>query len=226
MSAAPSPLFPIAVRLDGLACLVVGGGPVAARKAAALLEAGALVTVVAPQTCPAMEELGVVVERRPYLDGEAASYRLVITATGVEAVDRSVFADGEAAGVFVNAADDVDGCRFYLPAVVRRGPVTVAVSTAGASPYLAGWLRDRVAEVVGPEFELVADLLAEARRSVRAAGVSTESVAWSGLVDAALVERVASGDAEGRAPAHGGLRRWGAGGRSEDPAAAGIGSAS
>lgn len=190
----PRRLFPIALRLDGLACLVVGGGPVAARKAAALVEAGGRVTVVAPATCEELERLDVAVERRRYQAGEAAGYRLVVTATGLDDVDAAVAADAEAAGVLVNAADAPDACRFYLPAVVRRGSVTVAVSTGGASPYLAGWLRDRVAEVVGPEFAALADLLAGEREAIRASGGSTERVDWAALVDDELVRLVAAGD--------------------------------
>jgi precorrin-2 dehydrogenase/sirohydrochlorin ferrochelatase len=76
-----------------------------------------------------------------YRAGEAAGYRLVVTATGRPDVDRAAYLDCRRAGVLVNAADDPDSCSFLAPAVMREGPVSVAVSTGGVSPWLAGWVR-------------------------------------------------------------------------------------
>jgi siroheme synthase-like protein len=188
-----APLYPIALKVEDLPCLVVGAGRVAARKAASLLECGARVTVIAPQVCAEIESLGVSVARRPYEPGDAASYRLVVTATGVAEVDRAVFQDAEKAGVLVNAADNPEACRFLLPSVLRRGPVSIAVSTAGASPYLAAWLRRRVGELVGPEFAAVAVLLAGARQALKDAGLSSESADWSQILDEDLVSLIADG---------------------------------
>ncbi|HEV8065727.1 MAG TPA: bifunctional precorrin-2 dehydrogenase/sirohydrochlorin ferrochelatase [Acidimicrobiales bacterium] len=201
------PLFQLALRLDGEKCLVVGGGPVAARKASALLECGAAVTVVAPSVCPAMAELPVLIDRRPYVPGEAAAYRLVITATGKPVVDRTVFVDAEQAGVLVNAADDPGSCSFFMPAVMRRGPVQVAVSTGGASPFVAGWVRDRLAGCLPPAVERLAGLIGGVRSEVRSAGVPTEGLDWAGLAAAAwpLLE---SGDIDGGQAA---AQRWLAG---------------
>ena len=110
----------------------------AARKVGGLLRCGARVTVIAPAFCDAMTQLTpLTLERRPYAPGDAAGYRLVVTATGIPAVDGAVYADAEAAGVWVNSADDVAHCTFILPSVHRDGPVSVAVSTGGTSPALA-----------------------------------------------------------------------------------------
>src|SRR5580765_7444746 len=106
--------------------LVVGAGPVAARKVRDLVACGALVTVVAAKVGDECREAGATtLEQRPYRAGEAAGYRLVVTATGMPAVDGRVAADARAAGVWVNAADDPTNCTFILPAVLRRGPVTL-----------------------------------------------------------------------------------------------------
>lgn len=166
--------------------LVVGGGRVAARKVEVLLAAGAVVTVVAPAVDPRIAASEVRVERRRYRPGEVAGYRLAFTATGDAQVDRLVYEDGERAGVFVNAADDPAACSFHVPAVVRRGPVAIAVSTGGTSPALAAWLRARVSEVVGPEYEAVAHAVAAARAEVRTAGVPTEGLDWEDLIGALL----------------------------------------
>ena len=141
------PLFPVGLVVAGRRCLVVGGGRIAARKVAQLVACGADVTVVAPDVVPLAGRPARGRRRSAAATGagEAAGYRLVITATGDPAVDQAVFDDAEAAGVWVNAADDPARCSFTLPAVTRQGPVTVAVATDGTSPALAAWLRDRLA---------------------------------------------------------------------------------
>jgi siroheme synthase-like protein len=173
---------------------VVGGGPVAARKARGLLGCGATLTVIAPDVCAAMAELApLTIERRPYAAGDAGAYRLVVTATGIPAVDAAVYADAEAAGVWVNSADDIEHCSFILPSVHRDGSVTVAVSTGGQSPALASWLRARLAAQEGTGLGALAELLGRARQSVHDAGRSTEMVDWVALLDGSLPELVHAG---------------------------------
>ena len=217
-----APLYPVALVVEGRRCLVVGGGPIATHKAEGLLGCRALVTVVAPRITDRLRLLGhgpapasaggaaptmadragqpaapptgsMVLEERPYRSGEAAGYRLVITATGDPDVDREVAKDAEAAGVWVNSADDADNCTFLLPAVHRDGDVTLAVSTGGASPALAGWLRDAAACAIGNEAGGMAVLLDEARRRLRAEGRSTESIDWSAILSGPFVDLVRSG---------------------------------
>ncbi|MGH9169808.1 MAG: precorrin-2 dehydrogenase/sirohydrochlorin ferrochelatase family protein [Acidimicrobiales bacterium] len=213
----PTRLFHVALRLEGRACLVVGGGSVGAVKAAGLLECGALVTVVAPEICAAMEKLCLQgdsggagrdsggagrrprlalssVERRPYRAGEAAEYRLVMAATGRTEVDRQVFEDAEAAGVPVNAADDPGSCSFFMPAVSHVGPIAVAVSTGGVSPFLAGWVKRRIGEALPATVALLAEIVGTARVAVRSAGVSSEGLDWSGLVDDTVWPLLECGD--------------------------------
>ncbi len=186
-------LYPVALRVAGRPCLVVGGGPVAVGKCAGLVGCGARVTVVAPHVDPSIEAMDVAVERRSYRSGEAGRYRLVVTATGLPDVDGEVAADADAAGVWVNSADDPEHCTFVLPSVHRDPPVTIAVSTGGASPALAAWLRHRIGETVGPVGQL-ARLLEAARHDLRAHGLSTGSVDWHRLLDGPLPGLVRSGD--------------------------------
>ena len=169
----------------------------AARKASGLLRCGALVTVIAPAVCAAMTELTpLTIARRDYAPGDAAGYRLVVTATGIPAVDGAVYADAEAAGVWVNSADDPAHCTFILPSVHRDGPVSVAVSTGGTSPALARWLRARLAESGGPGLGELADLLGLARQRLHDAGRSTERVDWAALLDGPLPALVRAGRTE------------------------------
>jgi siroheme synthase-like protein len=172
---------------------VVGGGPVAARKARGLLDCGARVTVIAPDVCAAMAALPLAIERRPYASGDAAAHRLVITATGIPAVDGTVYADAEAAGVWVNSADDVEHCSFILPSVHRDGAVSIAVSTGGSSPALATWLRAGLSAQCGEGLGELAELLSRARRSVQGAGRRTEDVDWAALLDGPLPALVRDG---------------------------------
>lgn len=185
--------YPVSLVVAGQPCLVVGGGPVAARKVTGLVESGARVTVIAPEVLARIDGLAAEVHRREYRPGEAAAYRLVITATGVAEVDAVVAADADAAGIWVNSADDVAHCTFLLPSVHRDGPVTVAVSTGGASPALATWLRRRMGAAAGDGLGTLAGLLEGARRRVRADGRSTELVDWQALLDGSLPDLVRQG---------------------------------
>jgi uroporphyrin-III C-methyltransferase/precorrin-2 dehydrogenase/sirohydrochlorin ferrochelatase len=142
-------LFPAFLKLSGRPVLVVGAGPVAASKLEGLLAAGAVVTVVAPEAQPEIEASGVRIERRPFAVRDLEGAFLVIAAATPE-VNRSVAAAAEARGVFVNAVDDPRNASLYLGGVVRRGGVTLAVSTDGVAPALAGLLREAL-EVVLPE---------------------------------------------------------------------------
>jgi siroheme synthase-like protein len=190
----PESYLPVSLNIDGRSCLVVGGGPVAARKAKNLLDCGAQVTVIAPELSHEMSALeAVTYVRRPYQKGDAASYRLVVTATGIPTVDGEVFADADAAGVWVNSADDPVHCSFILPSVHRDGPVSIAVSTSGSSPALASWLRRRIADDVGDGLGSLAELLAEARQRLHLAGRTTETVDWSGLLNGPLASLVQDG---------------------------------
>ena len=194
--------YPVVLRLEGRRCLVVGGGPVAARRTLGLLAAGGSVTLVAPELSDALVDLTadppatLRAERRPYRPGEAAEYDLVLTATGVDEVDRAVLRDARGAGVLANSAAGADRGDFLLPAVHRDGPVTVAVSTGGTAPALARWLRTQIA--ASPEVELatVAGLLDEARRALLTAGTPTDHVDWDRLLTESVVPLVAAGRVE------------------------------
>jgi siroheme synthase-like protein len=193
----PPLFYPVSLDVSGRSCLVVGGGRVAARKASALLDCGAVVTVIAPSLSDDMETLVPslhAVERREYSESDASTFRLVVTATGIPEVDGAVYADAEAAGVWTNSADDVTHCSFILPAVHRDGAVTVSVSTGGLSPALASWLRTRVAVEYGDGIGVLAQLLGEARANLKRAGLPIDSVDWVRLLEGPLLELVRAGE--------------------------------
>lgn len=172
----------------------------AARKARSLLECGATVTVIASSLGDDMEALAPslrALERRPYATGDASAFRLVVAATGSPDVDGAVFADAEGAGVWANSADDLAHSSFILPAVHRDGAVTVSVSTGGFSPAMASWLRTRLADECGDALGVLAQLLGEARASLKQAGRPTDSVDWAALLEGPLPDLVRAGDIDG-----------------------------
>lgn len=191
-----APLYPVNLVLEGRACLVVGGGGVAARKVAGLVAAGARVKVVATRVSREVRALEVEIEERPYRRGEVQGYWLVMAATDDRATNAAVRADGDAAGVWVNAADDPESCSFILPAVVRRPPLMVTVSTGGHSPALAAWIRDHVAAEMGPEWATLAGVLSAARERLGAEGRSTESADWREVIDWDMLELLRTGQGE------------------------------
>lgn len=189
-----TPQYPVNLELDGVACLVVGGGPVAARKAEGLLHCGAHVTVVAPAVAPELrDDPRIKWHQREYRRGEAASYRLVITATGVPAVDEQVFNDARATGIPVNAADDPSHCTFTLPAVARRGDLQITVSTNGRSPAFASWLRAQIERQLSPGTIAAFELMADVRRDLKSQGLSTERPGWHAALDDGLIELLSAG---------------------------------
>jgi precorrin-2 dehydrogenase/sirohydrochlorin ferrochelatase len=143
--------YPVLLNIAGRRCLIVGGGAVAVRKAAGLAEAGALLRVVAPQVRAELDALpGAEILRTRYAPEHLAGCALAFAATDDPAVNAAVAADARAAGVLCNVADDPDAGDFLVPSVLRTGPVTVSVSTGGASPALAARLR-RILKTALPE---------------------------------------------------------------------------
>jgi precorrin-2 dehydrogenase/sirohydrochlorin ferrochelatase len=186
-------LYPVGLIVAGKRCVVIGGGNVAARKVAGLEAAGADVVVVAPFVGPPIRSLPVSVVEREYRTGDLEGAWLAIAATDDPAVNALVHADGVAARVWVNAADEPAACSFTLPAVLRQGPISVAVSTGGHSPALAGWLRDRIASDVGPEFAGLAALLSQAREELQSSGRSTEGLDWRKALDSDMLDLIRTG---------------------------------
>jgi uroporphyrin-III C-methyltransferase/precorrin-2 dehydrogenase/sirohydrochlorin ferrochelatase len=133
--------FPAFLLLTGRPALLVGGGAVAAGKLCALLQAGARVTVIAPRVLPDLEKEGVTILRREFQPADLDGCWFAVAAA-TPAVNREVAKAAEERRIFVNAVDDGPAASAYLGGVVRRGGVTVAISTGGRAPALAGLLRE------------------------------------------------------------------------------------
>jgi len=171
--------------------VVVGGGVVAARKVQGLLDAGARVTVIAPQLTRELKELEraqrIAVILRAYQTSDLKNARVVIAATDDPQVNQAVYDDARSRGILVNVVDDPAHCTFHVPAVVRRGPIAIAISTGGACPALAKRLRKEIETAVGAEYAQLATLLAELRPRARTRVPRERRQAlWHELMDAAL----------------------------------------
>jgi siroheme synthase-like protein len=168
-------LLPLFLKLHGRRVLVVGAGPVAASKLASLTAAGADVLVVAREVCAAIEAVeaaatGVTVERRGFEERDLDGAWFVVAAATPE-VNARVARAAEARRVFVNAVDDPPNATAYLGGVVRRDGVTVAISTSGHAPALAGLLREGIDALLPADLDRWMQVSHEARRDWKAGGV-------------------------------------------------------
>ena len=195
--------YPVCLRIEGKPCLVVGGGRVASRKAAGLLAAGAVVTVVSPELSSSLDALrrrgAVVWEERGYRPGDAAGFFLVMAATDDEGVQRMVYEDAERLNILVNVADVPQRCNFILPALVRRGPLSIAVSTSGNSPALAKKLRRELEKRFGREYEILCSLMGDLRPWVLGRGLEQEDNedAFNRMLAGDTLSLIAAGDSVG-----------------------------
>jgi precorrin-2 dehydrogenase len=163
-----TPFYIACLKLKGRRCLVVGGGDVGLEKVEGLLACSGDVTLIAPTAHPALEELAaegsIQWEKRPY--GGAADLEgafLAIAATDDSEVNIAVYDDAERRAMLVNVVDVPPLCNFILPAIVRSGPLAIAISTAGASPALAKRMKREISELFGEEYARLAVILNDAR---------------------------------------------------------------
>lgn len=167
----PEVLLPVMLRVQGKRCVVIGGGEVAAQKVQPLVECGAEVVIVSPDLC---DELAVLVQEgkahwipQSYEASVLDGAFLVFACTDDNAVNRQVFADCEARRIWCNVVDVPNLCSFFMPSILRRGELVVAVSTSGNSPAFARQVRLFLERIIGDEFGTLTALLGELKDEVR-----------------------------------------------------------
>ena len=193
--------YPIYLDLHGRPCLVVGGGPIATGKVRGLVEAGALVTVVAPEVSADVAAWAasrvVTWQARAFADADLDGQFLVYAATDDRDVNARIYRLADQANRVANAVDDLDHCNFIAPAVARQGQLQVAISTAGTSPALAKQLRDRVQhEVLTPEAAELAEFLGSWRPEVkrRIDTYQRRQALWEGVLEGCVPGLLLSGE--------------------------------
>lgn len=192
-------LFPMFLKLEGRQCLVVGAGKVGEPKIGGLLETGAHIRVVAREASPVVREWArerkLELELRPFLAEDLNGAFLAIVATNSRSLDERVYQEAQRRGVLCNVVDVPDLCDFFYPAVVRRGDLQIAVSTAGQSPSLAQKIRQQLEKQFGPAYAAWVAELGETRKLILASDLDKErklellhSLASREALEAALAE--------------------------------------
>jgi siroheme synthase-like protein len=175
--------YPVSLEMKDRSCVVIGGGAIAERKVAGLVAAGANVTVISPGITDGLKELlreGAIRHvARDYQPSDRAGYELVFVATDNSDINAVVFSEARSLRIWVNSADDPDHCDFILPAVIRRGELTVAVSTGGASPAVARAIREELDDYFTADYAQLVAIAAEVRRQLKAKSLGASADAWN-----------------------------------------------
>ena len=183
--------YPVSLTLKGRRVVVVGGGKLATRRVADLLETGARVEVVSPTVSPEIaawaEQLKVVVSLRPFEAGDVTGAWLCIAATDDTAVNRAVVVAAERELCFVSSAGDGSMSSARPMSVLRRGDLEVAVGTSGLAPAAAVWVRQQLATLVGPEYGVLIELVAEARAE------APPGANWQAALDSGILGSIRAG---------------------------------
>jgi siroheme synthase-like protein len=184
-------LYPIFVEAKGRRVIVIGGGNVGAEKVRGLLNGEAEITIVSPALIPELQEhadAGRIRHiAREYRETDLDDgYEFIMVATDDGAINAEVAAAGKKRGIWVNAADDPANCDFILPAVIRKGKITLAASTSGSSPALARRLREELDAYLTDDMPALADLLSEVRQEIRKRGIKVDGDTWQYAIDGQL----------------------------------------
>ena len=182
-----STYYPIFLNIQRRKCVVVGGGEVAERKARALAEQGASVTVISARVCDGLAQLAeqsaIQISLRDYQSGDLENALIAIAATDDPMVNMEVAREGRERGVLTNIVDDPEHSDFIVPSLLRRGDISIAISTGGKSPALARRIRTELEQSFAPEYASLALLLWEVRQELKRDGIHVEGNAWQKSLD-------------------------------------------
>ena len=198
-----SAFYPVYLNLRNRQSLVIGGNAEAEKKVVGMLEAGARVTVVSPAVTAGLARLiedgGVAWIDRSYRAGDLRGVFLAISCIVDPAFNAPIWEEAQQEKVLLNAVDDVPHCHFLAPSIHRSGDLTIAISTAGKAPALAVRLRERLAEIVGPEYGHLLELLGDLREEVadRLPAFGPRRALWYRIVDSKALDLVRMGDMAG-----------------------------
>ena len=192
--------YPVFLNLTGRRCVIIGGGQIAEGKITKLLDSGAKISVVSPdatQAIQAMAERGdIEFESRKYQAGDLTGAFLAIAATNDRVVNQEIFEEAEKLGILLNAVDDPPRCSFIAPSIVQRGPVTVAISTGGASPALARKLRETLDGSSALEWADATSVVSKARQIIKDKQVAVDPQRWQCCMTSEILRLAKSGHEE------------------------------
>ncbi|MCW8878419.1 MAG: siroheme synthase CysG [Kangiellaceae bacterium] len=194
--------FPLFTDIKQKECLVVGGGEIAFRKASALLRAGSNVTIVAPEICDNVQDLAenaaCKIVQQKYQNSFLDNKILVIAATDIRSLNEQVFSDANDRNIPVNVVDNPDLCTFIFPAIVERGPMTIAVCSNGNAPVLGRLLRAKIESIIPFQYGRLAELAQKYRAKVKSAFSNTNQRRdfWESVFEGKVAEKVFDGEFE------------------------------
>ncbi len=192
--------YPVYLNLAGKRCVIVGGGGIAQGKVAGLLQAGCQITVISPDATPGIRQAAqrgdITWLQRTYQPGDLEGAFIGVAATNVWHVNREIYEEAERLGVLLNVVDDPDLCSFIAPSIVKREPVTLAISTGGASPALARKLRETLSQAEALEWADLAEVLAQARRIIKERRIVIDPERWQCCITRDLLNLVQDGHSD------------------------------
>ncbi len=189
--------YPVFLNLQGRRCVVIGGGQIAEGKVLKLIDSGAKISVISPDATQGIRDAAhrgaIEFIPREYQSGDLEGAFLVIAATNDRVVNQEIFEEAENLGVLLNAVDDPDRCSFIAPSIVERGPVTLAISTGGASPALARKLRETLAASPALDWADATGILSKARKIIKRQQVAVDPQRWQCCMTLELLALAKSG---------------------------------
>ena len=192
--------YPVYIQLKDQPCVVIGGGKIAEGKVEGLLAVEANVTVIAPTLTTPLRDLAdqdqITYWARAYQPGDLKGAFLVVCATDQAETNHQVWQEATANRQLVNVVDDTPRCNFIAPSILRKGDLTIAISTSGKAPALAVRLKERLQRELGPEYARFLELAGELREPLarHIPDFETRKALWYELVDSEILEVLAHGD--------------------------------
>ena len=189
--------YPVFLNMQGQLCVVIGGGEIAERKVEALLEAGAIVTLIAPECTTGLQAMAehpsITWHQRGYSTGDLSGAFIAIAATDDRSVNEAVTKEATEQNTPLNVVDVTDLCTFIAPSVIRRGPVTLAISTGGMGPALARKLRQELEGNDALAFADMAEVVADVRAELKARSMTVDPEGWQAALNIEVLGLYQSG---------------------------------
>ena len=189
--------YPVFLNLTGRRCVIIGGGQIAEGKISKLLDSGAKIIVISPDATQGIrgfaERGQIEFDLRKYQEGDLQGAFLVIAATNDRVVNQEIFEEAEKQGILLNAVDDMPRCSFIAPSIVEKGPVTVAISTGGASPALARKLRENMEVSSALDWADATGVLSKARQIIKDKQIAVDPQRWQCCMTDELLTMIQAG---------------------------------
>ena len=189
--------YPVFLNLTGRRCVIIGGGQVAEGKVSKLLDSGAKIIVISPDATQGIRDYAdsgqIEYSLRKYQEGDLNGAFLVVAATNDRVVNQEIFEEAEKSGILLNAVDDMPRCSFIAPSIVEKGPITVAISTGGASPALARKLREKLEVSPALDWADATNMLSHARQIIKDKQIALDPQRWQCCMTDELLTLIQAG---------------------------------